>query len=227
VTEQLTILVPTRGRPANLVRLANACRATAPGARIIARLDADDIALERYTRNAPEGVEIRVGPRTRFVASLNEIAAEVTTPYIACLGDDVLPETPGWGDLMIAALGGRLGVAYGSDGLEHKHGPDLPTHVVLPTEIYHRLGWIALPALRHLFVDNVWRELGRAMDNFVYVPEAKLTHLHPWAGKASRDRTYTEANNSLHRDRDRLAFERWRDSGGLLEATALLTREAA
>jgi hypothetical protein len=121
------------------------------------------------------------------------------------------------------ALGDRLGIAYGSDGLEHLHGPDLPTHYVTQADVYRRLGWLALPTIRHLFLDNVARELGKGLGNFQYVPEAKLTHLHRWNKKAPDDDTYREANDKRKREADRRAYREWRTGPGYENALRRLT----
>ena len=209
---KLAVTVPTRGRPHNLERLAKALKETCTVEyKIFARIDEDDTAVYPEIDN----VSYTVGPRIYFSASLNELAkivADEGYTHVAILGDDVLPETVGWDKLMIDAIPG-LGVAYGSDGLEHLHGQDLPTHVVVPIEMYNRLGWLGLPELRHLFCDNVWRELGK-LTNFIYVPEAKLTHLHRWNKAAPDDKTYQEANDKTKRELDRIAFETWRDGSG-------------
>lgn len=224
MTERLAVLVPSRGRPDNLHRLADALEETVVTPyRLWVRLDDDDPTHERYP--AREGLVTVIGERVRFAASVNELAARAArdgATHLAILGDDVLPETPGWDTRLIAALHGRLGVAYGSDGLEHLHGPDLPTHVVVPVELYEKLGWVALPELRHLFCDNVWRELGRGLDNFAYLPDVKLTHLHPWAKKAPSDATYAEANDARHRSVDKETFEAWRAGRGYRDAMRAL-----
>lgn len=213
---KLAIAVPTRGRPHNLERLAKAARQTCTtNYEIFARLDNDDEVEYKELDN----VRYVVGPRIFFAASVNqlaEMALKEGFTHIAILGDDVLPETKGWDEQLINSLPG-LGVAYGSDGLEHLHGEDLPTHVIVPIEMYKRLGWIALPTLRHLFCDNVWRELGK-LTNFIYNPEVKLSHLHRWNKAAPDDKTYQEANDKEKRDADRLAFETWRDGDGLQTA---------
>jgi len=221
----LAILVPSRGRPGNLRRLAEAVEATAqPGTMLYSRLDDDDPTLEEYLQLQLPNVLLSVGPRIFLSASYNELAAAVIDPYVALLGDDVLPETPGWDETLINSLGGRPGVAFGSDGLEDKHGANLCTHVVVPTTVYTALGWIALPACRHLFLDNAWGDIGRMLDNLVYSPNVKLTHLHPWAGLSERDQTYAEANDKDKRKLDRSAYEAWRDGEGQHEARVLLER---
>lgn len=218
---KLAIVVPTRGRPHNLKRLSEALKKTCTtDYKLFARLDIDD---KPNYYPALVDVEYVVGPRVFFSASVNELAEIASNEgytHIAILGDDVLPETVGWDKMLIDALP-DLGVAYGSDGLEHLHGEDLPTHVVVPVEMYKKLGWIALPTLRHLFCDNVWRELGK-LTTFVYVKEAKLSHLHRWNKKAPDDKTYREANDKQKRELDKAAFEAWRDGTGLEEARRAL-----
>lgn len=217
---KLAIAVPTRGRPHNLERLSKALSETCTVEyKMFARIDDDDESKYPELDN----VEYFVGPRIFFSGSVNELAEVASNrgyTHLAILGDDVLPETVGWDAMMINALP-ELGVAYGSDGLEDLHGEDLPTHVVVPIEMYNRLGWIALPALRHLFCDNVWRELGKAT-NFIYVPEAKLSHLHRWNKKAPDDQTYQEANNKVKREKDKQAFEDWKNGRGLRIAKRIL-----
>jgi hypothetical protein len=218
---KLAITVPTRGRPHNLERLAKAVKETCKlEYELFARIDEDDPSVYPDLDN----VTYIVGPRIFFTASLNELAELVSRSdftHVAILGDDVLPETVGWDELMVKALP-ELGVVYGSDGLEHLHGQDLPTHVVVPMEMYRRLGWLGLPTSRHLFLDNAWRELGK-LTEFIYLPEVKLSHLHRWNKAAPDDQTYQEANDKIKRDLDRIAFEEWRDGPGLQEAKRLLT----
>lgn len=218
---KLAIAVPTRGRPHNLERLAKALKETCTTEyHLFARIDNDDEVEYKELDNTT----YVVGKRIFFAASVNELAELAMSKgytHLAILGDDVLPETKGWDQTMIDSLP-ELGVAYGSDGLEHLHGEDLPTHVVVPIEMYKRLGWIALPTLRHLFCDNVWRELG-LLTNFIYLPQVKLTHLHRWNKAAPDDTTYQEANDKRKRELDRKAFEDWRDGRGYREARKALS----
>lgn len=213
----LGILVPSRGRPENLDRLIKACYETAEGNwTMYVRLDNDDPRVGEYDAIFDEcGSEVVVfhGDRVGLGASLNELAgwadADRVT-HIGMFGDDVLPQTPGWDVRLVESLKGKLGVAYGDDGLRDKHAPDLPTHFVLPTEVYRRLGYLSPPGMRHLFVDNVARDIGRYLRCFVYVP-VRIQHLHPWAvGEHIHDQTYAEGGRSSEvREQDSKVYVNW------------------
>lgn len=220
----LAILCPSRGRPDNLVRLRDAVNATTTDARIYTRVDDDDPHVDEYA--TIPGVTMYRGPRIFYGASVNELARHAVNDgatHLAMFGDDVVPQTDGWDRMLIDALGGRLGIAYGDDGLRDKHAPDLPTHYVTQAEVFTRLGWLVLPTLRHLFADDVARELGKGLNNLVYVDEVKLEHRHRWVGKAPDDLTYREANDKRKREIDRHAYQAWRSGGGYRDALGALT----
>jgi len=217
---ELAILAPSRGRPQNIMRLSEAVAGTTVlPCHIFVRLDDDDPSEYPELPNAT----YFKGKRIFYAASLNELAEVAKKQgytHLALLGDDVVPETEGWDKTLMESVP-DLGVAYGSDGLEHLHGPDLPTHVVMPMEMYRRLGWVGMPKLRHLFCDNVWHELGQ-LTTLNYYPQVKLSHYHRWNKKAADDDTYRQANDKKKRDDDRRAFEEWRDGEGLQEAAKAL-----
>ncbi len=214
----LGILLPTRGRPENLDRFIEAVGRTAVDWHLYVRLDDDDTAFAEYLDVLDEcgwdgKVSMFHGDRTGFASSLNELAGyadQEGMTHVGMFGDDVLPETPEWDLHLIAGLGGDLGVSYGNDGLRDKHAPDLPTHYVTQTEVYRRLGYLAPPDIRHLFLDNVARDVGRYLKNFVYVP-VNIQHLHPWAeGEHLNDTTYAEGGrNPDIRHADRMAYIAW------------------
>jgi hypothetical protein len=212
----LGILLPTRGRPDNLDRFLAATEDTADDWHLYLRLDYDDPKAPAY--DGVLGQEYRRitvchGPRVGFAASLNELAFRAErdgVSHLGMFGDDVVPETPHWDTRLVEALGEDLGVSYGDDGLRHKHGRDLPTHYVTHAEVYRRLGYLAPPTIRHLYLDNVARDVGLYLKNFVFVP-VKITHRHPWVeGEQIHDSTYAEGGrNADLRLADRRAYIQW------------------
>lgn len=212
----LGILLPTRGRPENLARFIEAVKSTADDWHLYIRLDLDDPSTEDYGNllaYRDSRISVGQGPRIRFGPSLNELAAWADRDgmsHVGMFGDDVVPITPGWDTALVDGLRGDLGVAYGDDGLRDKHSPDLPTHYVTQTEVFRRLGYLAPPGMKHLFLDNVARDIGLRLRNFVYVP-VQIKHMHPWAeGEHLHDETYAEGGrNSEIRKADRKAYVQW------------------
>lgn len=212
----LGILLPTRGRPDNFDRFVKACYATGDDWHLYVRLDIDDPAATEYDPVLAEcGYEVSVfhGNRVGFASSVNELAAHAErdgVSHLGMFGDDVLPITEKWDTRLMEGLGERLGISYGNDGLRNKHARDLPTHYVTQTEVYRRLGYLAPPTIRHLFLDNVARDIGRYLGNFVYVP-VSIKHLHPWAeGEQIHDTTYAEGGrNAELRRADQMAYIQW------------------
>src|SRR5580704_18725084 len=112
----LLIITPTRGRPGNARRLADAVAATCTAdTELLFAVDDDDASYDDVPINA---AMIR-GPRKTCPAWSNWLAAEYGPGYraVASLGDDHLPRTRGWDTLMLDALDGMggTGIVYGDD----------------------------------------------------------------------------------------------------------------
>jgi hypothetical protein len=231
MTPDLVILVPTRGRPQNLRALwesfTETCRAATA---LVACVDDDDPRLPEYQAVAAEahGQEQRdlsrryedlpprqqlwlvTGPRLRLGGTLDAVAQVVapSSPRIGFMGDDHRPRTLGWDTRYIEALN-RLGTGliYGNDLIQ---GPNLPTQVAMTSDIVLATGHMVPPGIVHLWIDNAWLELGRALDAITYLPDVVIEHMHPIAGRAEWDQGYVEANTDERSDSDRAVFEAWR-----------------
>ncbi len=212
---ELVVIVPSRGRPGNVAALAEDFAATAGfEARMVVAVDDDDPRLPEYERmpiwELPQ-FHLRVGRRLRLGGTLNEVAAEYVGWYdvIGFMGDDHRPRTEGWAlEVLTEQRWPNSSIVYGDDKLQ---GERLPTAVFMHTWVIRALGWMALPGLTHLYVDNVWLELGRAAGILRYLPNVVIEHMHPAAGKAPRDAGYDEANAPAVDAADRAVFEHWRD----------------
>jgi hypothetical protein len=69
---------------------------------------------------------------------------------------------------------------------------------------------MAPPTLTHLYVDNAWLDLGRALESITYLPDTVIEHLHPHAGKAEPDEGYERVNGDAMYDADRAAYDAWK-----------------
>jgi hypothetical protein len=211
---ELVVIVPSRGRPRSIAALAQDFAATAgPEARMVVAVDNDDPELAAYQRlplwDMPQ-FHLREGGRLRLGGTLNEVAAEYVGFYdvIGFMGDDHRPRTDGWAlEVLTEMKWPGAGIVYGNDLLQRDQ---LPTAVFMRPAIIKALGWMALPGLVHLYIDNVWLELGRATGQLRYLPNVVIEHMHPAAGKAQRDAGYDEVNAPALDAADKAVFERWR-----------------
>lgn len=211
-TRDLLVIVPSRGRPANVARLIGALEHTMGSEGELALgLDDDDPALPE-TRDviatAPFPVRVRVGRRNTWAGWTNEIAVPAADRFraLCSLGDDHVPLTPGWDIQLINAIraAGGTGFAYGDDLLQ---GHRLPTSVVISSDIVRTVGWLCQPSLRHYFADNVRKSLGDAAGCIRYLPDVIIEHRHRTRTGHS-DATYAEA--LAHWTADRAAYDTWR-----------------
>ncbi len=216
----LTVLVPSRGRPEKVQPLVEAFNATCTAdTELVFSIDVTDPLFNDY-QSAPALV---VGDNTCFVEALNRAAETVESFAVGFMGDDHLPRTLGWDARYLEALRELgTGIVYGNDLLQ---GQNLPTQVAMTTDIVRALGYMAPPALAHLYVDNFWRDLGRSAGCLRYLPDVIVEHRHPVAGKAQWDANYARVNNSAMYERDATAYEQYIGAGdlhGAVEAVKML-----
>lgn len=199
---RILVIVPTRGRPDNIVRLDRAMLDTEVDIEVMYCVDDDDPSLADYVRT---GIPLVVGPRKRLVGTLNDVAKRFADDYdiIGFLGDDVVPRTIRWDNAIRDNFKPNM-VAYGNDGHQRE---GLPTGVFLDARIVSVLGYMVVPTLIHLFADNYWKTLGEALGTLTYLPDIDLEHMHPYAGKAEHDQTYAEANSGPVWEHDEKAFK--------------------
>ena len=202
----VAIIVPTRARAGNVRQLIDTVTATTTaGTHLILAIDDDDTTYDEMDLRPAKVIR---GPRRDVVAWTNDIAVRVAGDYrlLASLGDDHRPRTPGWVQKMLAALGGRPGVAYGDD--LHR-GAALATAPVVSSAIVAALGYLAPAELTHLCLDLFAMQVGADLDHLVYLPDVVIEHCHHSAGKAPWDEGYARANAPEMYAHDNAAYGRF------------------
>lgn len=219
MTSPLLVIVPTRGRPQNAARLAAAFAETdSLNADLVFVADHDDPELIAYHTAAPRLLVYRGETGNGLVPALNWAAGLYADIYdhLGFMGDDHLPRTAGWDAHVLGALDtSRPRVVYGNDLLQ---GEALPTAAFLPSRMVRALGFMAPPVLRHLYVDNFWLDLGKALGGLRYLPDVVIEHIHPAAGKTPMDERYAVVNAAGADLSDRRAWHEYRYDGGFAQA---------
>jgi hypothetical protein len=187
--KDLAVIVPSRHRPGNIARLCTAFTEPTRALLVICQDDDD----EPY--DLPPGVsaEVRRGPRKGLVGWTNAVSPELSEMhrFLGSLGDDHMPRTPGWDDIVCEALDAYgVGMVYGDDLIM---GPALPTAVFMRSSIVAALGYMAPPGIEHQYCDNAWLAWGREAHCARYLSRLVIEHHHPLAGKAVADEVYAEA----------------------------------
>lgn len=211
--DDLTVLVPTRGRPQNAVRLVEAWeKADTMNATLVFITDDDDPELEAYRTLCGEGVIKHLitfgAPGVPGITIPLNRAASVyqnTCKVLGFMGDDHAPRTTGWEDRILEAADTCCPrVVYGNDLFQ---GEALPTAVFMPSRMVKAAGFFSPPALRHLYADNYWKTLGTDLGGLRYLPDVVIEHMHPAAGKAPMDERYRVVNAPAIDIGDRGAYE--------------------
>lgn len=224
---RVAVVVPSRGRPANALRLIR--EAANPGdcrLRWFVVVDSDDHRLSTYREvlrpyaQASKASVLDAGPRggmySSFRRNVNHGFEFVFGPWRAdaaiMLGDDTMPRTAHWATQLgmyawsADGTSGRsgIGMSYPNDGHQ---GEAKPTAICFSRPMYQALGFALPDAMEHLFTDDYWLRLGQLTHRLEYCERVLIDHLHPHAGRAPMDQGYSDVYAKRQWERD---GERWK-----------------
>jgi glycosyltransferase involved in cell wall biosynthesis len=210
---KMCVVVPSRGRPENAERLAQAFKDTNTEADLYVIIDNDDPKWNEYAKSE-NYKKLPADNKTGGCAkSLNTGAVyllDITKfplyDYFVFMGDDHIPRTQGWDKAFIQALGQNTGIVYGDDLLQ---GANLPTAFGMSRDLVNELRGMTFPGCVHLFFDNFVKQLGLDLEYLKYLPDVIIEHLHPIAGKAEMDEGYARVNQPKWYEQDLLTLQRY------------------
>jgi hypothetical protein len=188
--KKVLLIVPTRSRPDSSIEFYESYKENSKITDLLFALDDDDVDYPHI-----DGVMYEINPRMGMNGTLNFVANKHAEQYdyIAFMGDDHRIRTNGWDEQLVDSISGfKNGIAYGNDLLQ---GENLPTAVLLDANIVCKLGYMAPPKQRHLYLDDFWKHLGTTLDTLRYSANVIIEHLHFTAGKSEVDALYQEVNN--------------------------------
>lgn len=199
MNQQISVLMPTRGRPNRLKRMLESLflRASQPQlVEVVLRFDDDDITGIEFSDFAyKKQIKKIVGP-TQSMGILNSECFENSTGDIIVLAnDDVIVQTKEW-DRKI-----RDGCQCFDDGIFLGYPNDLHKKQHMATfPIMHRrtLELLENPFPHEyektyidLHIMDIFKRIEhRYGERIVYFPEIVFEHFHPYSGKINRDKTY-------------------------------------
>lgn len=197
-------VLPSRGRPKNLIRFFDAFEKTSGSTPGLVILDRDDPVLDGYREVIlPPGWSLILEPKHPTLGALQNSIFDrwPNNPWYGLIADDVVPLTEEWDKKLVDAAGSD-GIAFPHDSI---NGGRQFTHGVIGGDLVREMGWLILPGLDRVYGDNVWTHIGEKRGVLRYCPDVKLDHLHFSNGKAPMDKTYEKHHVSNDRD----IFEKW------------------
>ena len=205
------MLLPSRSRAEKIEPCIEAWRQTHKQSDLLVLLDDDDPELKKYKRH--DDVMYDVGQRIRMCPTVNRAILDYPNyKYYGFIGDDHIFRTDAWDQKLISAIenkGDGWGIAYGNDLLQ---GARLATHCVMSKNILDAVGYMAIPGLTHLYMDDFWMNLGANIDRLFYEPEVIIEHMHYSIGKSEEDALYTEVNSYDMNSHDKVVFDYWKNN---------------
>ena len=193
----ISLLLPTRGRPALVERLfESVAETTAQPERveIILFVDDDDIG-SHHLDSSEIAVTRLIGPRTSMGHYNSACYAAARGDIIILVNDDMVIGTSGWDNMiaeMDAGFSDKIYLAYGNDLF--KKG-NLCTFPILSRRTCELLVEPYPVAYRGAFIDyhlfDIFKRLQHAgFDRIRYLDDVVFEHLHYRTGKAVFDETY-------------------------------------
>jgi hypothetical protein len=228
-------LLPSKERPASLARFFGAYEYTfgsTPGIVIV-----DQVDWIKH-REAYETIALPLGwswAVTRGVTQGEKLAELwpqiIDAPWLGLIGDDCVPETPGWDRILVNALDGANIVSC-NDGWQAPRR--LGNCWIMAGDLVRTVGYVFPPGLAHLFVDDVWETIGQAGQCWRCLMSVMVAHRHVLKGEAEADNTHrgvygNSTSNALGGlwPTDTEAYERWRnlDAQRAVNAVIALRKE--
>lgn len=184
-------LVPTRGRVhTKLPRFIEALKASGTSTHIRFLLDATDFDTNRISyakvfEECREPWSFNWSSAASAAERTNEMVLAIFHPsgalasphieWIGWLGDDAVPETPGWDVKLIERLNGH-NVVSSADGVETDR---LAGAIAFSADLLRTVGYMFVPGSQHYYVDDMWETLGRLTQCWQRVPDVMVRHRNP------------------------------------------------
>ena len=200
---EFVMIVPTRGRPQAVGELAGAFAATCTAqTRLLIAVDDDDPDLPAYREAVDEAQKVFAATRlvvqespgnmaTALNMAVSWVLSQDEVSAVGFMGDDHRPRTRSWDRLYLNALMRRPGIVFGNDLI---HGERLPTQFTVSWKVTKTLGFFSPAGLKHMYIDNYWKDIGDRSNTLTYLEDVVVEHMHPVAEKGQYDEGYERVN---------------------------------
>lgn len=195
----ISILVPTRKRPENVVRLINSAMSTASNPvdlEFLFYVDHDDSSFPMEL--ASDNVRVFRGPRIWLSLMQNFLYVQARGDILMYGGDDIVFRTKNWDNKVREAFSSsqdNLILVYPNDLATH--GVKMAIHGFLHRDWIDTLGYWVAPGRGSLY--DLWHtDVARNLGRLVYLNDIEIEHVHfrQGAAKATFDSTYSDVSQA-------------------------------
>lgn len=186
--DTISLLVPTRERPAQLARFCDSALRLAerPDAvEVVVYVDRDDSSYDDF--DWPDGTVVVAGDRITLSECWNRCHAAASGPIFGHMGDDIVFRTQGWDRLVRDVFNSwpdRIVFVHGRDGIQDER---LGTHGFLHERWVDTVGHFVPPYFSSDFNDTWLTDVADRLGRRVFVSNLITEHLHFSVGKAEID----------------------------------------
>lgn len=196
---QITVLIPSRGRPDQLVEAVHSLRFTAYApSQLDIRIGADSDDLQTIGVARSMGIQVAVFQERHGYAQIwkyfNGLIPDVYVgEWTLLFNDDARMKTLGWDD-ELRELSYKFLVA----DFRNHHSPGLVTFPAVRERALRYFDYRFVPEkLETPHVDSVWQELGRRSGTMSPTLDSYIEHLRPDIADVPEDNTYREGRTGL------------------------------
>jgi glycosyltransferase involved in cell wall biosynthesis len=196
--DRVSLLLPTRNRPANLRRLHQSLEDTSrQRPEVVLYVDEDDQVSADMAEDL--GWKYVQGPRICLSEMWNEAYKISTGDILMHAGDDIIFRTKSWDYHVVKAFSkfpDRLIFAHGDDG---HWGKRFGTHGFIHKNWVDVVGYFVPPYFSSDYNDTWLNDVANRLGRRVYLP-IMTEHMHFLFGKAELDETHRERLDRHKRD---------------------------
>ncbi len=195
---KLSLLLPTRGRPAfvaNFLQSVIANSSNPQFVEVVLTIDQDDVNSHTITCPSPLQMVKMVGSPGRPMGLMNQQCYEASSgQYVMLVNDDAICQTKGWDTEIyktFSRFSDRIALVYGND---MDQGAHVPTFPILSREACDAMSGICPVSYWNLHIEShifdIFKQLKKLKhDRIVYLPNLVFEHLHHTLNKSEADQT--------------------------------------
>jgi glycosyltransferase involved in cell wall biosynthesis len=196
--ELISILVPTRNRPKNVLRLIESAISTAKMSdkiEFIFYIDEDDQSMDMNLESSK--VKFVRGPRIWVSLALNILYSHCNGEIIMYGADDIVFKSKYWDQKVRNTFNkydDKICLVYANDGIDQSQ--EIARHGFIHRRWFAVCG-SAFPSLRGFPTDLWCTDIAKLLNRLIYLKDVTIEHVHFRQGKkAMLDQTYIDAIKS-------------------------------